>query len=485
MTVALSIPYGSRIVPRTRVQTLMMQLDPMLRALWAAPAGRDFKNSVARVAEQFPQARDYFDIRLQRDDDYFALKDELLFLEKDLIESLGFVSPMGAAHEIDLREYGELLLPEIHKLLRYGACGRYSLDFLKSRQAQQMHFLADALVEHGFFVEGPTRPPAAPLPAGVYRLQHAGLLFRGREAGLLVDPHLHSGYEPPGLEAGFTRAALEGQVDAIAISHSHGDHWDPTALLQFPPDTPIITPRVPRPSLVCEDMAAKLRGLGFENVHDPPWWAEPLRFGDIHVHPLPFYGEQALRHGLARDPDLRNWGATYGVRTPDYAAWFLIDSGDDETGAMREVAAGAVERLGSLDLLLSNLQVFTMYQPVYINGGKNWLSLTNRQQAGFEAMKEHRLTLGVEGVAELCALTGAERVAAYAHWWGDPGGAPPRNEIALLEALAGELSARRSRAQILDWRIGDGWAAGPDGFDIVRDAMRAEPFGANLPAALG
>ena len=46
-------------------------------------------------------------------------------------------------------------------------------------------------------------------------MQHAGLLYRGRHTGILVDPHFHSSYEPDDLGGSFLRPQFEGLVDAI------------------------------------------------------------------------------------------------------------------------------------------------------------------------------------------------------------------------------------------------------------------------------
>ncbi len=115
-------------------------------------------------------------------------------------------------------------------------------------------------------------------------------------------------------------------VDAILISHFHEDHFFLSTLLMFPLDTPIIVPKVPRSTIICADMMELLRNCGFRNVSAVDWYSEPLRFGDIEIQVLPFYGEQPLRFDASAHPDLRNWGNTYVIRAPDFSSWFLIDS---------------------------------------------------------------------------------------------------------------------------------------------------------------
>src|SRR5207245_2356253 len=82
-----------------------------------------------------------------------------------------------------------------------------------------------------------------------------------------------------------------GSVDAVAITHSHPDHFDPGSLLQFHRDTLMIVPRVPRETLLSWDLSYRLSELGFRKIVELDWW-KSRRVGDITVTALPFYGEQ-------------------------------------------------------------------------------------------------------------------------------------------------------------------------------------------------
>jgi L-ascorbate metabolism protein UlaG (beta-lactamase superfamily) len=166
------------------------------------------------------------------------------------------------------------------------------------------------MVDNGFVVCAP-RPAsrlteARGLP-GVTRLQHAGLLFPGRGTGILVDPHLHSTYEPTGLRDNLLRHELEGLVDAIVISHSHPDHFHVTTLMTFGRDVPLVVPRSRRATMLCPDFAATLRALGFRRVVELDWYDPPFVIGDLEVQAFPFF---ASNHSCTRRRGTRTCAIT-------------------------------------------------------------------------------------------------------------------------------------------------------------------------------
>jgi hypothetical protein len=307
--------------------------------------------------------------------------------------------------------------------------------------------------------------PAAPLPAprpagpGIDRLQHASLLFRGRRSAVLLDPVQYSPLARRSRGGGSGPRDLPRDVDAILITHAHPDHFDLPTLATFPRDLPIVVPHVPRPSLLAEDMAGRLRALGFRRVLSPRWYDRPLVIGDeLHISVLPFYGEQPRLHRRWRDPQLRNWGNTYLVECADYSAWALADAGDDPEGRMAEVAAQVARRVGRLDHCISAVREFLIDDWSYVTGGHYWLSLDGRSIAEFPRLVGERLTLGPRGLAEVCAVTGARQVLPYAHWWG-AWGEPAADEPALLAELADALARCDSATAVLPWRIGDSLGA--------------------------
>jgi L-ascorbate metabolism protein UlaG (beta-lactamase superfamily) len=383
----------------------------------------------------------------------FGLCPELLYPgEPHPIDAFQF----GRGASFETTAVGELPASEVARLLELCASGRHREADLRGAVEGPLAALLDRLLAAG--VVGPVEPPRVALPPrGVpclVRLQHASVLIQSATTAILVDPHLHSSYEPA-LERSLARSDLEGRVDAVLLSHSHGDHYDLATLAMLPRDLPIVVPRVPRGNLLCEDMAARLRSLGFRRVLDPPWYAPAIEVGDVEVHPLPFHGEQPLVDGPLREPELRNWGNTYLVRTPQASSWLLVDSGNDVSGRAVEVAAHVRATWGPIDLVLSNLREFGAFTPLYVTGaGQFWFALPPALLEEFESLAGSSVTLGPAGVAEVCAVAGARRFLPYAHWWAEPGQRGP-GEVELVGRLAQELARRAAPTEIHPWAIGD------------------------------
>jgi L-ascorbate metabolism protein UlaG (beta-lactamase superfamily) len=385
----------------------------------------------------------------------FALSDKLTFPREALPEHIGFARrDKRFALKLDA-----VLARDVHSLLALCGSGRYTANEIRSELDEPASLVFDSLLERRIVIAD-APPIVASMPtkahAGITRLQHAALLYRGREAGVLVDPHFHSSYEPDDLGANFLRSEFEGLVDAILISHGHHDHWHLPTLMTFPADTLIIVPKVPRATMLCPDFAATLRALGFTRVVTLGWHDPPVRVGDLEVHALPFYGEQPLLNESPRHPQLRNYGNTYLVRHDSYTSWFLVDSGNDCTGSMAQVAHEVKARFGAIDVLLSNLREFALYQPLAITGGHYWLALTPDQIRRFASISDDVITLGPHGVAEICAIVQARCFLPYAHWWDEIGAHPPHEE-SCIEQLHSTLRERRTATTIVPWRIGDSY----------------------------
>jgi hypothetical protein len=424
----------------------------------------ELEESIMRSADAFPQAAQYFRIEPGEIDETFGLRDEYLY--KDWIPGTLKVYVPPSLYEIPLSGQLEENL-QVRELLELCSSGLYPSAMLRRRLSAGSEIL-DALMNAGALVEKERNSHQFPLAGspGIYRLQHASLLYRTETTGILVDPHLHSSFGAR-IKSDVYRDQLQGKVDAVLISHFHEDHWFLSTLLMFPRETPIVVPKVPRSTVICGDMVRLLCSFGFCNVIAVDWNSPPLRFGDIEVYVLPFYGEQPLRYDTPKQPDIRNWGNTYAIRTSSYTSWFLIDSGSDALGSMTEVAHEVRRRIGRIDFLLSNLRRFAITTPLYINQGLNWLSLSAPQIKKFASMHPHCITLGPNGVADVCQTVEARYYLPYAHWWGELGevakpniDTPGQHEEDLVRELQSCIQERRGFTKIIPWHIGDAVVAG-------------------------
>ena len=420
-----------------------------------------FKNN-AKVANAF------FEFDLDNAAESFSMKEPFLFPDQDPVLGLGFCNTQLAPfleNEGMERVQDPANWENIHRLLHRCGQATFTYEQICEEFDDATIALLDKLIKTWVVREQsmPERFKLPPAP-GVFRLQHAALLYRTQTTGLLVDPHLHSNYGLDKLNRDITRAMLEGYVDGILISHSHYDHWHLPTLMMFPRDIPIIVPKVPQRSITCDDMQLRLRELGFENVIAVDWYAEPVLIGDMAVHVLPFYGEQPLVPGYdtPKHPTLRNWGNTYLVETEYYTSWFLIDGGTDPMGAMVDVAEVVRQRFGPIDQVLSN------FQPLSYNSIGTDLSswgldiigtLMSNPQIFSVINKEegdYLSTLGPKGVAAICKIVDASACLPYAHSWTELGRYTQHDEP-LIRETASELKHLGCATQVIPWRIGDGY----------------------------
>ena len=224
-------------------------------------------------------------------------------------------------------------------------------------------------------------------------------------------------------------------------------------------DVPIVVPEVAAVSLLTTEAPADTLRLAGQSVRDDPW-GTTLRFGDIDIDILPFFGEQPVREAPGPEPALRNWGNTYRVRTPDFTALIMADSGADPAGDMTAVAAAA----GPVDLVLTCAQDFP--SPFFAGVATElWTLPFARQRELYAAYRAGRLrstSAGLVGAAELCAAAGARAYATYANGFAGVGqpvgldwGVGPPERLFLAE-LARRFGTHRLAVVCLDWNPGDG-----------------------------
>lgn len=470
-----TMPDSSGVDVRVASDGIVPEVAPMIGFIASElAAGRSMDGTLDRAAHAYPQLARYFASWSGAD---FALDRTHLFPAPATSASVRMWNRDTRdvlAFDVDEADWHEL-----HELLARAGRGASSLPAIE-RAAGTLRDAVAPLVAGGILTEDAPAPRIDLAHPGIYRLQHASVLFRTRTTGVLVDPHLHSPCRPGAIDRDITRAQLAGKVDAIAISHSHHDHWNLATLLMFPRDLPIIVPAVPRGSIMCPDFADILRRFGFTRVIVRNWFDPAVAIGDLEVHALPFYGEQQLRDEPPRDPALYSWGNTYAVTTEDYAAWCLVDTGVDARGSMAEIAPRVVEQVGAIDCVLGNVSTCAPWSPLEIKQGvHHWLTLTADQIARFPSFKDQSLTLGPAGVAQICAGVGANVFLPYANWWGPIGGrgmvrADARGdcEVEHLELLQHHLATAGARTRIVPWCIGDRFAyRGSRGFELHELAL--------------
>ncbi len=201
------------------------------------------------------------------------------------------------------------------------------------------------------------REAAVPTPGALF-VGHNTVLLATESTRLLVDPYFRPAdvldlpsYQP-------VQPRDLGRVDAVLITHSHGDHFHLGSLLQLPRSTRIFVPAVERESLFSTDCVLRLEQLGFTHV-EPLRWGEERQVGDMHVRALPFHGEQAT-DGEGVYPGLFNEGNAWRVRTPKFSAAFYADAGHDVRGDMRAVSREA----GPVDVLFCGIRGFRL-EPLF------------------------------------------------------------------------------------------------------------------------
>jgi L-ascorbate metabolism protein UlaG (beta-lactamase superfamily) len=315
---------------------------------------------------------------------------------------------------------------------------------------------------------------------GIYRREHASLVIRSETTTLLLDPiSLNRGL--PGISAAPFRSPDE-ELDAIFVTHGHGDHWHIPSLLfetGANQELPVIVPDVPERSCLTTTRFADALALVDQSA-SAPRWGSTVVIGDIEIDILPFYGEQPTRDAPGPDPRIRSWGNCYRFNTPQFSAIVLVDSGCDPAGDMADVIRKSVRDRGPADVVLSCLRSFA--SPFFGGLSAYWPTLTfARMEDLFRQYKAGSLpftTAGPSGAAELCALAGAKYFLPYAHGFQGAGvpisdigwGEGEPSEAVALERVREAVSSLDSRCQVLDWVPGDAAA-------IADGDLRMLPFG--------
>ncbi|HEV7726965.1 MAG TPA: MBL fold metallo-hydrolase [Modestobacter sp.] len=172
---------------------------------------------------------------------------------------------------------------------------------------------------------------------------------------LLTDPNFlhrgqwaHLGY---GLRTRrLTEPALQAtqlpDLDAVLLSHMHGDHWDRIATRSLPKDTPVVT---------TPEAAACLADRGFTGTADlRPWQIHELTRGDdtLRITSVPgVHGPGPLARLLPQVMGSVLELIRGGVTGPE-VTWRGYITGDS---LFRPVLGEVLERCGPLDVLVPHL----------------------------------------------------------------------------------------------------------------------------------
>lgn len=307
------------------------------------------------------------------------------------------------------------------------------------------------LASVGWIGEHELAPPRlAGAEPGLLFVGHNTALFSTATTRVLVDPWLRPWHDGDPRDYHPLLPEHLGRVDAICITHGHGDHFHLGTLVRFRRDTRVFVPRVPKDTLVGVSLARTLTELGFTRVSElSP--GERVKIGDVEIDALPFYGEQPTATELV-DPELRNVGVTYALRTPAFSAAFLADTGLDATGDMRAAALAARRERGPVDAVFTGARGFSLYPLM--------LPLTTLDvlfaNVPLELVAAHqRLMHDSEGALDVAEAFGARFVVPYAD-----GGAPWYWREGMGPSYAGYPSY-------------EGWRAAPS---ESREVAEADPF---------
>lgn len=310
-------------------------------------------------------------------------------------------------------------------------------------------------------------------------------------AGVLFDPFFlpPARHHPPSYRP--LRAADLTSVEAVFITHSHPDHFDPWSLLSLGTDTPIYVPAVERESLLAIDMFRRLSELGFSRV-ERVRAGTTLAVGDAKVHVLPFYGEQPTTAEV-HHPEVRNVGVTYVVERGSRRTFLVADSGKDRDGDVRDLAASVRQRFGGIDALFGGYRAFAVYPIHYL-----FSSVSRYLPFVPESMWSVRQAMmnDASALIDTAERAGARTVVPYAdggapwHWerglgprldgHGDPNPAvdsPPEDVVhAAVRRSSSREGAIASPVRAVVLRPGEALHYEADGVRVVHSASHVWPY---------
>lgn len=177
-------------------------------------------------------------------------------------------------------------------------------------------------------------------------LGHAGLLVRGGESSILVDPwflHGHPDYRVQPLQA-----AQLPPVEAIFLTHEHWDHVNDATLLRYPADVPVFVPKQDSGAPLHPRYREYLEMFGIGQVIELAHWEQHALPSGLIVTAIPFRGE-----GTAEECAVRN---CYLFERSDKRIFVHVDSSIDTYGES-DLTDGTIDRMvatyGPIDILFA------------------------------------------------------------------------------------------------------------------------------------
>jgi L-ascorbate metabolism protein UlaG (beta-lactamase superfamily) len=341
----------------------------------------------------------------------------------------------------------------------------------------------------GCLTEAP--PRTLPRKRGATFVGHATVLITGADGSLLVDPYLlpRSSSYPATYQP---LCVSELGPDAVLITHSHPDHFDPGSLLRLGAEVPIFVPAVERESLLAVDMVRRLEELGFREVTAVPCDAR-FEIAGLRVTARQFYGEQPTQRAQLHE-EVTNVGRVYRVDDGQRSYALIADAGSDRRGDMVSEALRDREEQGSIDVLFAGYRSWSLYPAHYL-----FTSVSRYALFVPPAQRLLRQTImnDADALLDTAEAWGARHVVPYADggapWYWESGLGPrldgSRGEntffdpvpehvckVARARSSLPGIGSVRAPADVRIVRPGQSLKCSDDGLELSSDAGQNWPF---------
>jgi L-ascorbate metabolism protein UlaG (beta-lactamase superfamily) len=433
-------------------QLLRAYAEAIFRLSRSRPmAERDaYLRASAEVAQYYEVTTTPEKIALRMRDEFFAMQAPLDELELHLVASRG-TGEVSVPLSIEQLQTAGVLLPLV---VRGGSEHDIHMALSRALAGDAREWAQDVLARwlDAGFVErtAETRPNPFEAPFDGPRVTfmgHTSIMLQSGKTRVLTDPLFRVGLGVPPVAFD----AMRLRLDAICCTHSHWDHCDLATLLHFDKETPIVIPRVRKPTAFNPPMVQALQWLGFRDIRELDVW-DTIKIGDIEMTTVPFHGEQD-------EPDAEIDHYTYVFRMAGLCVYGGVDAYRDTFGEMLP-ALERVRREWKPDLAFLPISRMRYH---WRHGGVNGFC---RAVDTDLLDKSFQYTAGADQAIEWAETLGVKRVAPYATFNFSPFDVPAQSRE-FDEAL---VSAGRSQL-LLPLRPFD--SAGPaDLTDASQAAMR-------------